>query len=197
MHKEFVQLSGKRNYQKCINIHISVINISLLYFGKFKIDKLHRVSTKLLQEMPYFKNVVDVSRADNIDYVLQDEICKYLCEIRYREGFESMLKDGVDPQEILKKLDRKIFYQCFRDALLEISANKESLKIYVRDHIVTDIIQKVYIQETCVVCLEKPSRVILECSHQILCNDCFETLKKLRNTACPLCRNNFNVFIYT
>lgn len=143
-----------------------------------------------MSENPTFPTFVDISRTGDLGYVLQDEICKYLYQTKLEDRFDTLIKEGEDPEYLLS-FDPEFLYQSFREALRQISAENE-LHDYVREIFDIKVLRKVFIHETCVVCLDKPSNVILDCSHQSICHDCFKTLNSYR---CPLCRKSITLYI--
>lgn len=127
--------------------------------------------------MSKYTSFVDLSRAEDLEYILQDEICRYLYKINYEYRFNIQVQEGVDP-ELLFPGYPVLLYQSFRANLRELSAEND-LKEYVQSLIATKALQKAYIQETCVVCLENPSTIILDCSRQSLCSGCFKIYRIL------------------
>jgi hypothetical protein len=48
-------------------------------------------------------------------------------------------------------------------------------------------------QSECVMCLDAPKdHIITPCGHQCVCGACAEKLKRVRNPACPICREPIN-----
>jgi hypothetical protein len=48
-------------------------------------------------------------------------------------------------------------------------------------------------EELCVMCFDAPKdHIIIPCGHQCVCGACAEKLKRVRNPACPICREPIN-----
>lgn len=76
------------------------------------------------------KYLIDMFRAHEIDYLLQDEICRYLLKIRFEvedippENQATNIWYTTDPEEI---------YQTFKNILIKLSADKHLLRNFVQN----------------------------------------------------------------
>lgn len=139
---------------------------------------------------------IDITKLSEIDYVLQEDICRFIFETRYKQKLISYDYDGLDPVHFL--YDKERCYQRFRQHIKPFGIKKPELLASLMDMILNKGLNaKIFYEKYCVVCYENKASILTEqCSHHVMCIICLKKVIDEGKRKCPICRTLIKTFYH-
>lgn len=140
----------------------------------------------------------ELNKIGDVDYLLQEEVCRRLFEFRYQQKIKLYEYDGQDPEHFLHENYKEERYRLFRQHIEMLSrGGKKILANYISLILYNGAKQKIFYNKLCVVCLDNKSAIVSEsCSHHVMCKKCVIQIFECGGRKCPLCRTYIRSFLH-
>lgn len=129
---------------------------------------------------------IDFSRIDDIDYLTQEDVLKFL-ESEIVDVMETIFEyhpSDYDENHFNKERLKLQFGEYIRVN----GSNKSLLREFITGLLYRVDFNKLYYVKTCVICLENDSYKLFKCNHVVTCRKCYIITMKT-SKRCPMCRS--------